>query len=94
MEIVGSNQILLHCTHRFHVMLCLLFNTMLVHGYTPADLLKSSIISIPKDNNVSLTTVTIIGRSPFNAICKLFNNVILVLYGDELQSSDLQFGYK
>ena len=23
---------LLHSTHRFHVLLCLLFNTMLVHG--------------------------------------------------------------
>ena len=31
---------LLHSTHRFHVLLCLLFNTMLVHGYTPDDLLQ------------------------------------------------------
>ena len=39
---------LLHSTHRFHVLLCLLFNTMLVHGYTPDDLLKYSIISVHK----------------------------------------------
>ena len=30
----------------------------------------------------------------FNAICKLFDNAILVLYRDELHSSDMQFGYK
>ena len=86
---------LLHSTHRFHVLLCLLFNTILVHGYTPDDLLNSSIISIPKDGTVSLTTSdNYRGISLFNAICKLFDNVILVLYGDELQSSDMQFGYK
>ena len=65
---------LLHSTHRFHVLLCLLFNTMLVHGYTPDDLLKSSIISIPKDGTASLTTSdNYRGISLFNAICKLFN---------------------
>ena len=86
---------LLHSTHRFHVLLCLLFNTMLVHGYTPDDLLKSSIISIPKDGTASQTTSDNYREiSLFNAICKLFDNVILVLYGDELQSSDMQCGYK
>ena len=41
---------LIHSTHRFHAMLCLLINAMLVHGYTctPDDLLKSSIILIHK----------------------------------------------
>ena len=68
-------------------MLCLLFNTMSVHGYTPDDLLKSSIISIPKVSNYE-------GISLLNATCKLFDNVNPVLYGDELQSSDMQFGYK
>ena len=63
---------------------------MIVHGYSPDDLLKSSIISIPKDNTASLTTSdNYRGITFFNAICKLFDNVILVLYGDELQSSDM-----
>ena len=86
---------LLHSTHRFHVLLCLHFNTMLVHGYTPNDLLNSFIISIPKDSTASLTTSdNYRGISLFNAICKLYDNVILVLYGDEFQSSAMQFGYK
>ena len=72
-----------------------LFHAMLIHGYTPVDLLKSSIISIPKDRTASLTTSdNYRGISLFNAICKLLDNVILLLYGDELQSSDMQFGYK
>ena len=86
---------LIHSTHRFHAMLCLLFNAMLVQRYSPDDLLTSSIISIPKDRTASLTTSdNYRGISLFNAICKLLDNVILLLYGDELQSSDIQFGYK
>ena len=86
---------LIHSTHRFHAMLCLLFNAMLIHGYTPDDSLKSSIISIPKDCTASLTTSdNYRGISLFNTICNLFDNVILLLYGDELQSSDMQSGYK
>ena len=82
---------LIHSTHRFHAMLCLLFNAMLIHGYTPDDLLKSSIISIPKDRTASLTTSdNYRGISLFNAICKLLDNIILLLYGDEFQSSDMQ----
>ena len=68
---------------------------MLVHGYTPEDFLKSSIISIPKDNIASLTSSdNYRGISLFNSIFKLFDNVILLLYGNELQASDMQFGFK
>ena len=62
---------------RFHAMLCLLFNAMLVHGL-----------------HQMTTSDNYRGISLFNAICKLFDNVILLLYEDELQSSDMQFGYK
>ena len=44
-------------SHRLHVLLRLLYNIMLLHGYTPTDLLKSSIISIPKDVHVSLSNI-------------------------------------
>ena len=36
-------------THRLYVLLSLLYNLMFYHGHTPADLLKSTIVSIPKD---------------------------------------------
>ena len=44
-------------SHRLHVLLSLLYNQMLLHGYTPTDLLKSSIISIPEDVQVSLSNI-------------------------------------
>ena len=47
---------LMHITQHFHVIIGLLFNNMLVHGYTPEYFLMSSIILIPKDNTASLTS--------------------------------------
>ena len=52
----GSDHII-NGSHRLHVLLSLLYNLMLLHGYTPIDLLKSSIISIPKDVKVSLSNI-------------------------------------
>ena len=46
-------------SHRLHVLLLLLYNLMLLHGYTPTDLLKSSILSIPKDVKYHCLILTI-----------------------------------
>ena len=82
-------------THRHNVLLSPLFNTMISHGYTPTVLLKSTIVSIPKDNKASLSNSdNYRGISLFNSINKLFDHVILYLYKDQFQSSDMQFGYK
>ena len=79
-------------SHRLHV---LLYNLMLLHGYTPSDLLKSSIISIPKDAKVSLSNIdNYRGIALFNCICKLYDNITLFLHGNYLNISDMQFGYK
>ena len=68
---------------------------MLVHGYTPTDLLKSSVISIPKDAKVSLSNIdNYRGIALFNCICKLYDNITLFLHGNYLNTSDMQFGYK
>ena len=47
-------------THCLNVLLSLLFNTMISHGYIPTVLLKSTIVSIPKDNKASLSRTLII----------------------------------
>ena len=66
---------------------------MLLHG--PTDLLKSSITSIPKDVQVSLSNIdNYRGIALFNCICKLCDNVSLFLHGKYLSTSDMQFGYK
>ena len=82
-------------SHRLHVLLSLLCNVILIHGYTPTDSLKSSIISIPKDVQAALSNIdNYRGIALFNCICKLHDNVTLLLYGNYLSTSDMQFGYK
>ena len=68
---------LIHGDHQMHVVLSMLFNTMLVHGYTPSVLLKSTILSIPKDDKTLLSSSdNYRGISLFNCICKLYDQVI------------------
>ena len=63
---------------------------MISHGYTPIVLLKSRIVSIRKDNKASLSNSdNYRGISLFNSINKLFDIVILYLYKDQFQSSDM-----
>ena len=82
-------------THRLYVLLSLLYNLMFYRGHTPADLLKSTIVSIPKDNKKSLSSSdNYTGISLFNSLSKLFDHIILLKYNKQLQSSDMQYGYK
>ena len=86
---------LINGSKRLHVMLSILFNAMLFHGYYPDELLKSTIISIPKDKSASLcNSNNYRGISLFNSISKLYDYVIIELCGDRLLTSDMQFGYK
>ena len=58
--------------HRLSTLLFFLFNAMLVHGYYPSELLKSIIISLPKDKTDSLSPSSNNGGiSLFNSIYKL-----------------------
>ena len=67
---------------------------MISHGYNPKVLLKSTIVSIPKDNKASLwNSDNYRGISLFNSI-NTFHHVILNLYKDQFQSSDMQCGYE
>ena len=76
-------------------MLCVLFNPMLTHGYYPKELVKSTIISIPKDKSIGLSkSINYRGISLFNSINKLFDNVFIDLCGDTLLTSEMQFGFK
>ena len=48
---------------------------MFSHGHTPADLLKSTIVSIPEDNKASLSgSDNYRGMSLFNYLSKLFDH--------------------
>ena len=68
---------------KLHVFLSLLFNCMIVHRHTRKDVLASTTISIPKDMRASLCkSYNYRGISLFNAICKVFDYVIMYLCDD------------
>ena len=80
---------------RLHILLSMLFGSMLIHGYNANDLVLTSIISIPKDIRSSLNSSdNYRGISLFNGICKLFDYVIMHTFNDYLYTSDMQFGFK
>ncbi len=86
---------LIYGGNRLNIIVSLLFNVMLTHGYYPSELLKSTIISLPKDNTASLSSSdNYRGISLFNSICKLFDYIIIDMCGDVLSTSDMQFGFK
>ena len=67
---------------------------MLTHGHYPTELLKSTIISIPKDTTASLSTSdNYRGMSLFNRISELFDYVIMYICEDTFVTSDMQFGF-
>ena len=80
---------------RLHILLSLLFKSISFHGYSPNELLLSTIISIPKDVKSSLSSAdNYRGISLFNSIAKVFNYVIIELFDGSLQTTDMQFAYK
>lgn len=86
---------LIHGSVKLYVILSLLFNSMIVHGFNPSDLLFLSIISIPKDTTASLNkSENYRGISLISSISKLFDYIILELYGKQFYTSDMQFGFK
>ena len=86
---------LIYGSDRLIVMIALLFNSMLVHGIAPDDLLLGTMIPLIKnsravkqcsDNYRALTIGT--------GMSKLLDIVILDKQKDALDTSELQFGYK
>ena len=66
---------------KLFTMLSILFQSMLVHGYTPKLLLKSVIISIPKNLKGNLSNSdNYRGITLCNSLCKLFDLIIINIY--------------
>ena len=65
-------------SRRFLVILLILMSSMLVHGYNAADLLSSTIISIPKDARGDMSrSDNYRGIALCNSICKLFDIILM-----------------
>ena len=53
--IFSDSIILVHGTDMVFDYVCILFNTMICHGYAPPSFIKSSIVPIPKGTKTTLT---------------------------------------
>ena len=83
----GSNKLL--------IMLSIMFNAMLTHGFNPEDLLRSTIISTPTDNRNSINSSdNYRGISLSNSIWKLYDYVFIDLNMDYLKTDGMQSGLK
>ena len=81
---------LINGTDKLFTVLSIMFNVMLTHGFNPDDLLRSTIISIPKDSRGSLcSSDNYRGISLSNSICKLVDYVFIHMHKDSLQTCDL-----
>ena len=70
-------------------------SSMLVHGYNAADLLSSTIISIPKNARGDMSqSDNYRGIALCNCICKLFDIILMKKCSDVLCTSDQQFAFK
>ena len=78
-----------------YVYLSFMFQSMLIHGFTPDVMLKSTIISIPKNAKGDLTnSENYRGIILCNSMCKLFDLLFISLNDNGLNTSNLQFAFK
>ena len=86
---------IIHGSNKLLLLLSIMFNAMLTHGFNPEDLLLSTIISTPKNNRGSMNPSDIYRCiSLSNSICKLYDYVCIDLNIYYLKTDDMQFGFK
>ena len=90
-----TSDILLHAPDNLFECLAVIFRSFLVHGNVTLELLSCAFLPLfkggLKNPNMSDSYRAIAGSSQ---ILKLLDNVILLLWGDLLNSDSLQFGFK
>ena len=76
-------------SNKLLLLLSIMVNAMLTHGFNPVDLLLSTIIYIPKDTRGSMNSSdNYRGISLSNSICKLYDYVFIDLNIDYLKTDD------
>ena len=85
----------IHGTHRFYVILSILYTSMLSHGFSPNSMILGTMIPIPKDKKKSLCNS---GNYRAIALSSIFSKILdwVILIKEEMTlcSSNLQFGFK
>jgi len=72
-----------------------LFSTITVHGSLQDNFTVNTVVPIPKGHNVNMfASDNFRGIALGSIFNKLFDNIVLFRYGNNLMSSELQFGFK
>ena len=91
---LNSNH-LINGGNKLYVLVSLLFNAMIVYSYTPEIMLKSTIISIPKNVRVNLTdSDNYRGITLCSSLCQVLDLLFINMNPDVKKSSDLQYAFK
>lgn len=84
---------IIHGNDRLFVLLSMLFSLMLVHGKCPTEMVRGTMIPIPKCKGASesdkFRAITL-----SSVIAKLFDIIVLQMFKNKLYSCNLQFGFK
>jgi len=84
-----------YCHEKIYVLLCLLFNSMLIHGYLPCKLMDTIISPVIKDKKGNITDKE--NYRPIAITCvssKILELLILKRCEEFLSTTDNQFGFK
>ena len=79
---------------RLHVRLALLFNSMLVHGFSPQSLLIGTMTPIPMSKNCTFLSDKYQAIALISSIIKTFDYVIILKQNYVFKTDSLQFGFK
>jgi hypothetical protein len=95
----GNKQLVSDCliygTKRLAVLLCMLFNMIIVHGTVPDDFLCGTMIPIPKDTTLSHMSDKYRAITLSSLVGKLLDMLIIDIEGEQSLKTDcLQFGFK
>ncbi len=72
-----------------------LFTSMIMHGYSPDDVLIATISSLPKDRNGDLCDSTNYrGIALISCLTKMLDLIMIHRYKQNLKTSDLQYAFK
>jgi len=83
----ACDELLVHIT--------LLFNAILVHGALSDNFLRSTIVPIPKGRNADESNSNnYTGIALSSIFGKVMDNIVLIKFSNQLQTSSLQFGFK
>ena len=85
----------IYCSGKFRILVSALINSMLIHGHTPAALLESVLISIPKDPRGNMcSNENYRGIALCSAMCKIIDIIIIDMHNSKLAPSESQYAFK